>query len=351
MNEDIYLKLREHLDRLPGGFPATESGVELKLLKKLFTPEEAEIAVQLRLMPEPVSSIAERLGMDEAKAEEKLESMAGQGSIYRIRIGEHALYMAYQFVIGVYEFHLNTIDRELSELMEEYIPYIARVWESTKTLQLRVVPVGSAVDATPAVATYNRARELLKNQELIAVAPCICRKEQGLMGNECERPHETCLTFAHAAQYYIDNGIGRRISEDEALKLLELAEESGLVISPTNAREIINICLCCGCCCGVLRGLKLFERPADHVNSPYLARIETELCSACGTCLERCQIDAIEEGEEAMEVDPARCIGCGLCLPTCPEEAITLVEKPGTDAPPANIVEMLVRIALERGLA
>ncbi len=350
MSDEVYTRLREFLDNMPGGFPATESGVEIKILKKLFTPEQAEIAMQLKPLPEPVSTIAERLGMDGSKAAEKLESMAKEGLIYRARIGEKPHYMAIQFIPGIYEFHLNSIDRELAELFEEYFPHLGVIWATTKTKQLRVVPVGSAIDAVPAVATYNRIRDLVKGQELISVAPCICRKEQGLLDNECKRPHELCFQFGFAAQYYIENGLGRQISIDEAMKLLDLAEESALVLSPTNAQEIMSICCCCGCCCGILRGLKMLPRPADQVQSSFQSRINPDLCNACGTCLERCQIDAIKEGEEVMEVDLARCIGCGLCVPACPEEAITLGEKPNVDTPPADMMEMMMKIAEERGL-
>jgi hypothetical protein len=45
---DVYEALREHLDSLPAGFPATESGVEIRILKRLFSPEEAELARHLR---------------------------------------------------------------------------------------------------------------------------------------------------------------------------------------------------------------------------------------------------------------------------------------------------------------
>ncbi len=351
MSDEVYTRLREFLDKMPGGFPATESGVEIRILKKLFTPEQAEIAMQLKPLPEPVSTISERLGMDETEAAEKLESMAKQGLIYRARIGDELHYMANQFIIGIYEFSLNNIDRELAELMEEYFPHLGAFWANTKTKQLRVVPVGSAIDAVPAVATYDRIREMVKGQQLISVASCICRKEQGLLDHECKRPHEVCIQFGFAAQYYIDNGMGRQINVDEALKLLDLAEESALVLSPTNTQEIMAMCCCCGCCCGMLRLLKMYPRPADHINSSFQSRINPDLCSACGTCLERCQIEAIKEGEEVMEVDLARCIGCGLCVPACPEDAITLVEKPNVDTPPADIVEMMMRLAEERGVS
>jgi len=345
MGEDTYERLREHLDSFPGGCPETESGVEIKILKKLFTPQEAEMAIYLILGPEPVSAIAGRLGMEELKAAELLESMAKKGLIYRIRAREDVFYMANMFVIGIYEFSINILDRELAEMMEEYLPRLTRVPK-----QVRVVPVGAAVDTTPSIASYDSVRELVRSQKVAAVAPCICRKEKGLLGHDCSRPLETCLIFGMAAQYYIENGIGREITIEEALDVLNLAEESALVLMPNNAADIMNICCCCSCCCGVLRVLSSLERPADEVQTTFQASIDPDLCAACGTCIERCQIEAINEGDVFMEVDKARCIGCGLCLPTCPEEAISLVQRTGVEPPPSNIVETRMKISQELGL-
>jgi H+/Na+-translocating ferredoxin:NAD+ oxidoreductase subunit B len=345
MDENVYLKLREHLDSFPGGFPSTENGVELKILKKLFTPQEAEMFMRMSLVPEPVAAVADRSGMDETKAAELLESMAGKGLLYRIRTDDCVYYMANMFVIGVYEFSLNVMDRELAEMMEEYLPHLKLVPK-----QVRVVPVGAAVDDTPSIASYDLVREMVKEKEIAAVAPCICRKEKGLLGRDCQRPQETCLTFDQAAEYYIENGLGRRISIDEALGVLSKAEESALVLMPNNAVHIMNICCCCSCCCGVLRVLSSFERPADEVQATFQASIDPDLCTACGTCMERCQIEAINEGDDYMEVNEARCIGCGLCVPTCPEEAVSLAPRPGIEPPPANVVVTRVKIAKERGL-
>lgn len=348
MSEDVYKGLREFLHALPGGYPETESGIEIKILKKLFTPEEAEMAMSLTMLPEPASAIAGRLEMDESETAEMLESMAGKGLIFRIRIGEDAYYMANMFVIGVYEFNVQTMDREFAEMMDEYLPHVTGFMRSMPTKQLRVVPIGTAVDTTPSVASYDKIRELVKEKDVAAVAPCICRKEKGLLDHECDRPLETCLTFGAGAQYYIENGIGREITIDEALRVLDLAEESGLVLMPTNAQDIMNICCCCECCCGVLRMLSTVERPAEEVQSSFQARIDSDLCVECGTCVERCQINAIIEGDEVNEIDTARCIGCGLCVPTCTEEALSLVEKTGVGTPASNISEMWMRMAEER---
>jgi formate hydrogenlyase subunit 6/NADH:ubiquinone oxidoreductase subunit I len=350
MNEDVYTRLREFMDTMPGGYPATPSGVEIKLLKKLFTPEQAELTMTLGQEPEDVQSIAARTGKGEAELAEKLEELAMKGLIFRVRDGEKRLYRAYQFVVGVYEFQLNTLDREFSEMFEEYLPHLGLTMAQAKTSQMRVIPVESAVEATPAVETYNRMRDLVRQQEIISVEPCICRKEQGLLGNECDKPKEVCLGFGDFARYYIDNGMGRQISVDEALAVLDTAEEAGLVACPTNSQEIQAICCCCSCCCPILRFATIAPRPGDLVTSYYEARLDSEACIACELCLERCQMSAIEEIDDVWGIVDGRCIGCGLCVAACPVEAISLVAKSDGDSPPMSFDDTLSQIGEERGL-
>ncbi len=124
MSEDVYTRLREFMDKLPVGYPETPTGVEIKILKKLWTPDEAELTMKLKNEPEEISVIAKRVGMDEAELAEKLEAMAQKGIIYRVRSGDKKLYQAFQFVVGVYEFQLKNLDKEFCELFEEYLPYI-----------------------------------------------------------------------------------------------------------------------------------------------------------------------------------------------------------------------------------
>jgi Pyruvate/2-oxoacid:ferredoxin oxidoreductase delta subunit len=350
MSDDIYTQLREFMDKTPGGFPTTESGVEMKILKKLFTPEQARVTLGLTLMPEPPSQIAERIGMGEAEAAEKLEGMAKEGLIMRLRDGDQVFYSAISFVVGIWELHLNTLDRELAELSDEYMPHLAESWKDLKTKPLRVVPIHTSLHDEKTVSTYEQIRELAKGKSLISVAPCVCEKQQRLLGNSCDRPKERCIQFDLAAQYYIENGLSREISEDELMALLKMGEEEALVLCPTNAKEIINICMCCGCCCENLKTLKRYDRPADQCVSAYLAKIDPESCVMCGDCVDRCQMDAIREGEETHEVDTARCIGCGLCVPTCPEEAISLVQKPEVTEIPDNLIDMNIKLSQERGI-
>lgn len=348
MTEGVYHRLRKFLDDLPAGYPETPTGVEIKLLKKMFTPEDAELTMTLSREAESVETIAARTGLNQMDLAEKLEDLALKGLIFRVNDDGVKKYQAFQFLIGLYEFQLNRIDREFSELFEEFLPYFGMSMVPVKTKQLRVIPVDSSLPVKSTVAPYNQIRALVEEQSLMAVAQCLCRKEQGLLGAPCSKPQETCISFGKFAQYYIDNKLARRITREEAFKILDLAEKAGLVLQPTNNQNIDAICCCCSCCCPGLRVAKMVKHPNRIIKSYYYAEIDPGLCTSCGTCIERCQMEAIIEKDEASEIILDRCIGCGLCVSTCPTVAITMKAKFGQDDPPQHFDEVLERIEAER---
>ncbi|MDX2452169.1 4Fe-4S binding protein [Desulfosarcina sp.] len=349
---DVYKKLAEHLDNLPTGYPSTDSGVELRILKRLFTPEEAEIATTLTMMPEPVAGIAERTGRDPAALAETLAEMSRKGLIFRISKGDKTLYSAAQFIIGIWEYHVNSLDEDLIRDVNEYMPILMKKGLlSAKTQQLRVVPVAKSVSAEMAVMPFEAAEAIINKQSKIIVSPCICRKEQKMIGKGCDKPSEACLIFGAGAYYYEKNGLGREIDKAEALDILKAGVDAGLVLQPGNQQKSMNICMCCGCCCGVLKNLKTLDKPAEVIHTNYYAQVDEDLCTACEACVERCQMDAITIDEAAL-VDLDRCIGCGLCVTDCPTEAITLEQKAEDSRylPPKNVFETYMNIAQERGL-
>jgi len=351
MVEDVYLRLRQFMDSLPAGYPSTPTGVELKILRKLYTPEEAELTMKLTQSPEEASAVAARLGVPENELAPMLEDMARKGLIFRTREGDKRLYRAFQFIVGVYEFQLPRLDREFCELFEEYLPYIGLSFAAIKTPQLRVIPLESSVNQTAAVASYDRIRDLVKEQTLIAVGDCICRKEQELLGHKCDKPRDLCFSFGEFARFMVDNGAAREIDSEETFRLLDVAENAGLILRPTNSAVAAAVCCCCSCCCAGLKTIKHLPRPADFVLSNYQAGIDADSCTSCKLCAERCQMDAIAEGAEAYGVIDGRCVGCGLCVASCPTSAITMTEKQATEAPPRDFTETIERIRVERGLA
>jgi ferredoxin len=349
---DIYATLARHLDHLPTGFPSTESGVEMRILRRLFTPEEAETATLLTMMPEPAAGIAQRSGRKVSDLADRLESMAARGLIFRLSKGGTLLYSAAQFVIGIWEYHLNDLDEALIRDVNEYMPTLMKhSWLGTKTKQLRVVPVAQSVSAEMGVMPFEAAEAIIDRQSKIVVSPCICRKEQKMIGKGCDKPMEACFSFGGAAFYYEQNGLGREIDKAEALEILKAGVDAGLVLQPGNQQKSVNICMCCGCCCGVLKNLKIMDRPARVVHSNYYAQVDEAACTGCETCMDRCQMDAISMTEIA-QVNLERCIGCGLCVTECPTDAMTLKRKAAEAhyVPPRNVVETYMNIAHERGL-
>lgn len=350
MGKDTYKTLAEHLDTLPGGFPPTETGVELRILRRLFTPGEAELALHLTLIPEEPRVIARRAGISTEDAADRLEKMEKRGLLLSIHPqGRQPRYLAAQYIIGIWEFHVNNLDPELIRDMDEYLPTLSR--ESWKVPQLRTIPVGRSITARMEILSYERAEELVRGQRKFGVAPCICRREQKMIGKGCSKPEETCLVFGFAADYYKRNGLGRIIDLQETLSILKTADEQGLVLQPGNTQEIMNICCCCGDCCGVLRMIKKMPKPAGMICSPFFASTNPETCEGCGICVERCQMGALSiVGGKAM-LDQDRCIGCGLCVSTCPASSLTLMRKPESEQPtiPQNVVKAAIQRARARG--
>jgi NAD-dependent dihydropyrimidine dehydrogenase PreA subunit len=348
--DDIYKRLAEHLDNLPGGFPPTESGVEIRILKRLFTPEEVEFALQLTLIPEEARVIAHRAKVTIRDAEVRLESMAKRGLVFRVelKIGQ-PMYMAAQFVIGIWEFHVNALDQAFIRDMEEYSPTLLP--EAWKIPQLRTLPVNKSLNNQLKVMTYENAEELVRNVKKAVVAPCICRRERRIMGEGCDKPEEVCISFGIAADFYQSNGLGRVIDHQEVLKLLKRADEAGMILQPTNAKDILSICICCGCCCGVLRYIKNYPKPASLVSTVFLAVANSDACEGCGICEARCQMEAVQLKGDKASIDVNRCIGCGLCISTCPTGSLTLARKPDSDQPdvPKDMLRTIIEMGRARG--
>jgi NAD-dependent dihydropyrimidine dehydrogenase PreA subunit len=332
MVEDTYQRLAEHLDRLPDGFAPSETGAELPLLKRLFTPQEAELAVHLTLDREEARVIASRAGLALAEAERLLDGMAQKGLIFSVHPEDGpALYQAVPFVVGIYEFQVNNLSEGLLQDLADYWSTQQRRPRAETIPQMRTIPVGQSIEPHLEALPYEQVDKLVKAHDRFAVAPCICRRHAKMRGGGCDAPEESCLMFGEWADYYVQGKRGRYIDRSEVMEILARADAANLVLQPTNSREISAICCCCGCCCGVLRGLQHHPRPSEIVASSFIAELEPETCQGCWACLERCQMQALAEEGDRVTLNADRCIGCGLCASTCPSGALTLVRKPDSE--------------------
>jgi len=349
---DNYLKLANYLDLLPAGLPRTESGVELRILRQLFTPEEAELAVHLTLIAEEPKVIAYRAGMRVNEVRRKLEEMDLKGLIYSVRGKNQKLrYSIQQYIIGFWEGQVNRLTPQLVKDFEEYLPYFIDLDLWQKVPQLRIIPIEESISISTKILPYEHVRQLINKHSNFAVVNCICRQEQKILGKGCDKPEETCLSFGGSVERNTRLNIGRSISRQEVFDILKKAEESGLVLQTANARNAFYICACCGCCCGVLRNVKEDPMPASRISSPFIAILDNDICSGCGTCIDRCQMDALTLNNEKTILNKVRCIGCGLCVSTCSTGALSLQRKPESEQPaiPISLSGTYIKLGQARG--
>jgi len=343
MNMEVYKKLALKLDDLPNRYPATESGIELRLLEKYFLLSEAILASEMYFEKESAKIIASRAILPEKEALRILKGMVRKGLIRFSKGDQELLFGLLPFVVGFYEESLPRMDLETAELFEQYIQETKGEITGKGLSVHRVIPVEESIDFEMEIFPYEKASEMIENAKAWGVRDCICRVQKKLIGDPCDHPLESCLVFAPIEGAFDNSEIDRAISKAESLKILHEAEEAGLVHTTGNYQvpQFYHsyICNCCTCSCGILRGVAEFNKPSAITKSDFLVVIDEDLCVACGDCIERCQFDALELGDLVCEVDPGSCVGCGLCVPACQDEAMVLIRRPEGEVlpPPENI--------------
>ena len=349
--DDVYERLAAALDKLANGFPRTESGVELRLLAKMLTPEEASLACLMTATPEPIALIAERAGWETHRTAQMLKDLARREIVWvNSTPGARGFRLA-PFIVGSYErFMQVSPDAEFAQLVEEYFGGGGAAFLMAQPAIHRVVPARAAVKSEW-VLPYDDVRQILLGSKSFVVGDCVCRVQQDLLGSRsCDFPVKACLWFSNS------DAAGREgvSSQEEALAFLDSIEKIGLVHTVSNVMEGVGyVCNCCSCCCGVLRGIG--EWGIDHsvAQSNYYAEIDQETCTGCAVCLGRCHVGAIAEDDGRYTVDRARCIGCGLCVSGCGDKAATLRLKPPEEivAPPPDFGAWERQRLENRGLA
>jgi len=352
---NIYRSLQKHLNQMPIGFPAVKSGADQRLLKHLFTPMEAKIAVYLKFGwdrdLEDLETVYERAkdtGISLEELEKILDAMALKGSIMSKRINGKKLYGNAELAVGMFEFQVNKLTEEFVEDFQEYMnqgwwPEALKV----KGAQLRTIPVEQSIEPEHNVSNYDDLLKLLDTSEGPYVAiNCVCRQVKDLMKDPCKvtSRRELCLGFGEPAQQYIDLGWGRSINKKEVLEILRKNEEDGLVLQPDNSQRLSFICSCCGCCCEFLSTLKKLASPGNFSITNYYAEVDSEICTGCGTCEVICQMNAISLKNEVSLIKRRKCIGCGNCVAKCPSESIQLNKREREFTPYPTMDDLFDRI-------
>jgi ferredoxin len=325
MSNNPYRLLAQRLDTLPNGFPPTATGVELRLLQKLFSPEEALLASQLRLTLETPEQLGARLERPPAELRKLLKAMTRRGLIAAGKTEGGLGFGLIPFVVGIYENQNEALDVELAVLFEEYFKTGLGQALAVQPSVHRVIPVNETVKAGLEIRPFESAADIVNNCQSWAVIDCICRKQKALVGEPCEHPLDVCLVLSSAPNAFDNAPSLKALTRQGALDTLRRAAEAGLVHSVSNnQKELWYICNCCLCSCGILRGMADLGMANVVAKSSYVNQVDPDLCKLCGTCLERCAFGALSLGTELV-IDEVRCTGCGVCVIACPENALGLV--------------------------
>ena len=337
MTEQGYRQLAQRLDTLPNGYPSTEDGAELRLLEKIFSPEEAELASNLRLTLETPKEIATRLGRDRREIKPMLKEMARNGLIKAGR-AEHGLgYGLMPFVVGIYEYQLARIDAEFAQLFEDYYTQAFGAALTVEPAFHRVIPVNETVRNDMEVHPYESASAIVENAQSWGVMDCICRVQKALIGDPCEHPVDVCMVFNQRPGVFDEVPQIRALTKEGAFATLQRAADAGLVHSVSNSQDgHTYICNCCTCSCGVLRGMADLGIANVVARSAFVNVVDPDMCAGCESCIDYCQFNALslEPADPYIQINETRCVGCGVCVPVCPDGALTLVRRPEEDVLP-----------------
>jgi Pyruvate/2-oxoacid:ferredoxin oxidoreductase delta subunit/biotin operon repressor len=300
------------------------------IFEKLADENEAQVLLAAA-PPATLQELAQKTGLNEKEIEKMIDPLFRKGLIFKSKKADG---MRYYRVRNLFQLHDSTAvtvnpPKGMLELWkdfmaEEFDDYSRKLEEFLPAPVLRVIPVNISINPETQILAFEDIKTLVANARNLAVTPCSCR----LIDGKCGKPVEVCVQVDKAADYAIERGTGRKLEKEEALQLMRMCEEEGLVHVGDNRRALGHVvCNCCSDCClnwpSLRTGLGKFVVP-----SRFRARVESEKCSSCGICLDRCHFEAITlegEGDTAV-VNEKKCMGCGVCLVTCPEEALCLEE-------------------------
>ena len=323
-----YRRLARSLDALPNRFPPADDESDLRLLAKIFAPEEAALAADLLPEIESPAQISARLGRSPQEVIALLKQMSQKGLISVGKNAEGRLgFGLMPFAVGIYEAQIERLDAEMAQLFEDYFKKAFGRALQVKPQIHRVVPVGESIKNDLEVQPFESVTHLIDQAQSWGVMNCICRLQKALVGEPCHHPVDVCMVLSSNPDAFRPGGTVKPLTRDGAIQTLKRAAQAGLVhCVSNNQRDIHYICNCCTCSCGVLRGMADLGIANVVARSAFVNQVDETLCLACGDCISACQFEALTL-EDTAQVLEMRCVGCGVCVEVCPEGALGLVRR------------------------
>jgi NAD-dependent dihydropyrimidine dehydrogenase PreA subunit len=366
MSMDLYKKAGSIIIKsgmLP--FPVTETLT--KLLKILYTEEELKFIVKTfkRKASQTIEELKKNSEMEEHEILGIIEPLTKKGAVFKSEssTGLTIYRLLPPIFVGIFEYFLmkkilySDHEKEVAELFRRLFEEIKDIIQDKYDMFLpafaaippidRTIPVRKNIEGNEIEIALNKeidlpTEQIIPTQEIedivnkfddIAVGHCFCRQHKDLLGESCKQTElrENCFTFGKSARFVADQGFGRYVSKQEALEILKKSEDAGLVHKVYHPfgdiqKDETSCCNCCSDCCGTFELWKGGTMPMIN-STNYISVIDPELCVGCGTCIEKCPVEAIHlNAENKAKRNPEWCIGCGICARFCRENAISLQE-------------------------
>ena len=303
---------------------------------------DADEARLLLALPGNAPGLAGNLGRPEAEVAAALDRLFVKGVAFPSPKTDPPTYRMSRDLV---QFHDASIlwpeaPREFLDLWQDFMeiewPDIAKTFNKLMPRPFtRVIPVGVTVEAKTYVLAFEDIREIVENARTLSVTKCTCR----LTAHKCDKKLEACLQINRGAEYNIARGTGRKLTVEQALEIVRQAELDGLIHVVMNKKSVDQfICNCCPCCCQTMP--ILIQHNISVIEpSRFAPQVDPDLCTACGTCVERCYFSAISVAEgDIAKVEISKCMGCGLCQVTCPTGALSMSEVRESDFVPEKLL-------------
>jgi ferredoxin len=367
VGKDLYRQVGRKLDGLTARAPWNDT--LHRIVKELFSEEEADLLVRLPYSLSPFAHIAKVTGMEETTLRTLLDAMGDKGLVVDMWLDDGYWYMPSPLFVGLFEFTMmrtgDNVDSHLlgnlfHQYMEDGAPFAANTRGGTRVFIMRALPHEQALGDHVEILDYEKASAIVDSSERFALGICSCRHEKQHAGvRACDGPLEVCSSFGIAADYLLRHGLAREVSKPEMVDHFARSRERGLVLCADNVKQgVAFVCHCCGCCCNVLQGISRFGYANSIVTSSFNAAADPAACEGCGKCAKACPIDAIDmvaDGHgpnpraKKPEVDRDICMGCGVCALACSPRAMRLDKREQRILHPETTFQRIILQCLERG--
>ena len=368
INHSVYNKLVERLNRFPQGAPPSE--LLTKILKLLFSNQEAELVSLMPIKPFTVEKASKIWKLDITKTKNILDKLAQRALLVDVERRGETTYTLPPPMAGFFEFSMMRVREDIDQktLSELFYQYITVEDEFTKSLftegdtQLGRTfihePVLSEENALY-VLDYERATNVIETASHMGVSMCYCRHKKEHLNMNCNAPMDICMTFNTTADSLIRHGHARKVDKIEGLDLLQEAYDNNLVQFGENVQKRVSfICNCCGCCCEAMVAARRFAIMNPVHTTNYLPVVDQNECNGCGKCVNVCPVEAMtlvsannhaKPKMKRAQLNEDICLGCGLCVKACDKDHIVLKSREKRVITPTTGVQKSVIMAIERG--